>query len=258
MLAAGPAAGAARQAHTPQIRDGESARVLVHQYCIACHNDRAKTGGVSLQALDFSRAGQHADVLERVLRKVRNGEMPPAGRPRPDSATATAFTMWLERSLDDYAAAHPNPGRPIVHRLNRAEYSNAVRDLLAVDVKPGEALPIDDSGYGFDNIGDVLSTSPALLERYLSAAARISRLAVGDLSLKPVVETFEPPRDPLTGLVRRNERISDELPFGSRGGLSFQHYFPLDGTYVFRVTPTRVADAPEPIVLEIRLALKAG
>ena len=120
-----------------------------------------------------------------------------------------------------------------MHRLNRAEYSNAIRDLLAVDVKPGAWLPVDDSGYGFDNIAAVLSTSPALLERYMSAARRISRLAVGDLTLKPVEEIYDSKRDPIKGT--RNERISDDLPFDSRAGISIQHYFPVDGEYVFKV-----------------------
>ena len=237
----------------------DSSHEFVNTYCVTCHNDKAKTGDVSLQMVDFADVGPHAGLLERVLRKVRSGEMPPAGRPRPDASAIASFTIDLERSLDEFAAAHPNPGRPTVHRLNRAEYSNAVRDLLALDIKPGEWLPIDDSGYGFDNIADVLSTSPALLERYLSAAGKVSRLAVGDLTLKPVVETFEPPRDPVGGLVRRNERISDDLPFGSRGGLLFQHYFPVDATYVFRIAPTRIqADGADPTVNEVRRAVTAG
>jgi hypothetical protein len=215
---------------------------------------------VSLQDVSFASVGEHASILERVLHKVRSGEMPPAGRPRPDAASASALTTWLERALDDAAAAHPDPGRPAVHRLNRAEYSNAVRDLLALDIKPGAWLPVDDSGYGFDNIGDVLSTSPALLDRYLSAAARVSRLAVGDLVMKPVVETFERPRDPQLGLSRRNERVSDGLPFGSRGGLSVEHYVPLDGEYLIRVMPSANAEAADndPAPREVRLPLKAG
>jgi mono/diheme cytochrome c family protein len=254
-----PAASAHRQVPASPTAGFESPRALVDQYCMGCHNDTLRTGGVTLRAVDFTKAGDHAEVLERVLRKVRSGEMPPAGKPRPDAATASAFTAWLESALDQSAAAHPNPGRPAIHRLNRAEYSNAIRDLLALDIKPGAWLPIDDSGYGFDNIGDVLATSPALLERYLSAAAKVSRLAVGDLTVKPVVETFEPPRDPQLGFARRNERVSDDLPFGSRGGLSFQHYFPLDGAYVIRVTPTRNQfDGPDPTAVERRLTLNAG
>src|SRR5216684_6356890 len=217
--------------------DGSKQHALVNQYCAVCHNQKLTSGGVSLADLDFSNVAGNADTLEKVLRKVHSGEMPPAGMPRPDASTSAGFTKWLQDELDREAAAHPNPGRPAVHRLNRAEYSNAIRDLLALDIKPGAWLPVDDSGYGFDNIGDVLSTSPVLLDRYLTAAVRVSRLAVGDLTTKPVVEMFEPPRDPQLGLSRRNDRVSDDLPFGSRGGLSVQHYVPLDGEYLIRVIP---------------------
>src|SRR5581483_9741529 len=148
---------------------------------------------------------------------------------------------------------NPNPGRPSVHRLNRAEYSNAIRDLLAVDIKPGLSLPVDDSGYGFDNIGEVLSLSPALLEKYMSAARRVSRLAVGDSTIKPTEERFQPRRG------GRNERVSDDLPFYSRGGLSFQHYFALDGEYLIRVkTPSNGDTGEASRAYEMRLTVKAG
>ena len=146
-----------------------------------------------------------------------------------------------------------------MHRLNRAEYSNAIRDLLAVDVKPGAWLPVDDSGYGFDNIAAVLSTSPALLERYMTAARRISRLAIGDVTLKPVEEIYDAKRDPVKGT--RNERISDDLPFDSRAGISIQHYFPVDGEYVFKI---RIPGAPigendaEIDPYQVRIPVKAG
>src|SRR5262249_35636009 len=149
----------------------------------------------------------------------------------------------LEKELDRYAAAHPEPGRPAVHRLNRAEYSNAVRDLLAVDIQAGSSLPVDDSGYGFDNIADVLSMSPALLERYLSVARTVSRLAVGAPELRPRGELFFPAKAPpsqvpaVSAYRRANarlERASTDLPFDSRGGLSFTYYFPLDAEYVIR------------------------
>jgi len=163
--------------------------------------------------------------LEKVLRKVKTGQMPPAGMPRPDSAHRAAFGNWLETSLDAEAAAHPNPGRPAaVHRLNRAEYSNAIRDVLALDINPGSQLPVDDSGYGFDNIGDVLSMSSALLDRYMSVGRKMARLAVGDPSLKPGEEIFEPRREPNRGVApavpARAEWMSDDLPFDSAGGLS--------------------------------------
>ena len=140
---------------------------------------------------------------------MKNGQMPPAGMPRPDAATVATLGKWLEETLDAQGAAHPNPGRPGVHRLNRAEYSNAVRDIFDLDINAGSQLPVDDSGYGFDNIGAVLSVSPALLDRYLSVARKISRLAVGDPTLKPIEEAFEPRRPPTGTLFR--------FPPGSNG-----------------------------------------
>ena len=201
----------------------------------------------------MSKVGDHASVWERVLRKVRSGQMPPIGLPHPDAAASASFTKSLENSLDQAAAANPNPGRPAVHRLNRAEYSNAIRDLLAVDIKPGSQLPVDDSGYGFDNIGDVLSISPVLLERYITMARMISRLAVGDPTIKPSEDEYTVNRE--AGGRVRNERVSDDLPFDSRGGLAFRRYFPLDAEYTFRV---KLNGNAERRPLEVRLPVKAG
>jgi len=226
---------------------------LVKQYCVGCHNQKVSTAGVSLEGLDLSKVGDHASVWERVLRKVRSGQMPPIGLPRPDAAASASFTKSLENSLDQAAAANPNPGRPAVHRLNRAEYSNAIRDLLAVDIKPGSLLPVDDSGYGFDNIGDVLSVSPVLLERYMTTARLISRLAVGDPAIKPSEDEYTVNRE--AGGRVRNERVSDDLPFDSRGGLAFRRYFPLDAEYTFRV---KLNGNAERRPLEVRLPVKAG
>ena len=145
-------------------------RALVGQYCVACHNQKNSTAGVAVDTLDPAKVSDSAAVWEKVLRKVSSGQMPPAGLPHPAPAVSAAFSKWLEEELDHAAAAHPNPGQPAVHRLNRAEYSNAVRDLLALDVQPGAKLPNDDTGYGFDNIGDVLSLSPVLIERYVPPA----------------------------------------------------------------------------------------
>jgi hypothetical protein len=175
--------------------------------------------------------------------------MPPVKAPQPETAETAGFVTWLEASLDRAARLNPNPGRPAVHRLNRAEYSNAIRDLLAVDVQPGQWLPVDDSGYGFDNIGEVLTLSPALLEKYLSAARRVSRLAVSDRTIKPVEERFQPRNN------SRNERVSDDLPFFSRGGLSAKYYFPLDGEYLIRIKPTGSDPAR---TFDARLPVKAG
>ncbi|HMB29960.1 MAG TPA: DUF1587 domain-containing protein, partial [Blastocatellia bacterium] len=210
-------------------------RALIEENCVVCHNQKSKTAGVSLQGLNFDNVGDNAALWERVLRKVRTGQMPPPAAPRLEASEAAAFVNWLEGALDNAARLNPDPGRPTIHRLNRTEYSNAIRDLLSVDIKPGAALPVDDSGYGFDNIGEVLTISPALLEKYISVARKVSRLAVGDPEIKPSEERFHPRR------MARAERVSDDLPFYSRGGLSFQYYFPLDGEYLIRVkTPTNV------------------
>jgi len=225
---------------------------VTDKYCVMCHNQKAKTGGVSLEGLDWAHLGTSAEVLEKVVRKVRTGEMPPAGMPRPDAATAAAFTKGLAEALDRYAVANPDPGRPAAHRLNRAEYSNAIRDLLALDTHAGLTLPIDDSGYGFDNIGAVLSVSPALLERYMSSARAVSRLAVGDIHMKPGEEEFSARRGP------RNERISDDLPFDSRGGTSFSYYFPLDAEYRIRVKMAGGDGSGNSNPYELRLPVKAG
>src|SRR6202050_3618727 len=143
------------------------AQAMVQQYCAVCHNQTLKSGGIALAGLNFSDIAGNSGTLEKVLRKVHSGEMPPAGLPRPDAPVIAAFTRWLGGALDCSAAAHLTPGRPPMHRLNRTEYSNAIRDLLALDIKPGAMLPPDDTGYGFDNIGEVLSMAPVLIERYM-------------------------------------------------------------------------------------------
>jgi len=233
---------------------------LVAKYCVTCHNDRLKTGGLSLQTLDVAAPAAHAALWEKVIRKLRSGEMPPAAvRSRPDPQTAAALVTYLETTLDAAAAAHPNPGRAPAHRLNRAEYSNAVRDLLAVDMRPGDWLPVDDSGYGFDNIADVLSTSPALLDRYMYAARKVSRLAVGDLTIKPSEEIYAAKRDPNRGA--RNEQLNDDLPFDSRAGMSVAHYFPVDAEYVFKVRFLGVQAGGEETEIDpyqYRIAVPAG
>lgn len=239
---------------------------MLQRYCVGCHNEKVKTAGVSLQSVDPGNVGGRAGIWERVLNKVRRHEMPPPGLPQPDAAVRSAFAASLESALDRAASAAPNPGRPAVHRLNRAEYSNAVRDLLAVDIKPGSLLPVDDSGYGFDNIADVLSMSPALLERYISVGRLVSRLAVGDLKMKPVEEQFQPMREP-PGSFRRprpSDRVSDDLPFDSRGGVSVQYYFPVDAEYSFRIKlPNTIISNGERIAgpgefLQFRQPVKAG
>lgn len=256
-IAAAAIAGLLPLAAYAQTKPGAAAAnsAMLQQYCSVCHNDSLKTAGVSLEGLDLTSVSGKADVLEKVLRKVKAGQMPPAGMPRPEPAVLASFAAWLEKSLDNEAATHPDPGRPAIHRLNRAEYSNAIRDIFDLDLSFGSLLPVDDSGYGFDNIGAVLSVSPALLDRYLSVARKVARQAVGDLTLKPSEETFEPRRPG-----RTPERVSDDLPFNSAGGLSVRYYFPLDAEYVFGLHTGAGGggqgggNKPQ----EVRLPMKAG
>lgn len=237
----------------------KSPPALMDQYCVFCHNEKTKTGGVVLSGLDPNNVAGKEDLFERVLRKVRAGEMPPPNMPRPTPEVSAAFTKTLEESLDRAGAAKPNAGRPAVHRLNRAEYSNAIRDVLALDIHPGDQLPVDDTGYGFDNIGDVLSVSPILLERYMSVSRMVSRLAVGDTQIKPVVEEFAAHRDaPGSAAKERNERASDDLPFDSRGGFSFQYYFPVDAEYTIRVKANQGPGGGDKAPLEVKMPVKAG
>ena len=173
---------------------------------------------------------EHAEAWEKVVRKLRARAMPPAGRPRPDKADYAAVASVLETALDQAAAANPNPGRSTTHRLNRTEYANAIRDLLALEVDGRALLPPDDADLGFDNMADILSMSPALLERYLSAARKITRLALGDPSGDPTTETHVVPK-----LRFQDHRMSEDLPFGSRGGVAFRHNFPLDAEYDIKI-----------------------
>ena len=204
-------------------------RSVVDKYCVTCHNQRLKTGGLTLDTPDLANVAAHSDVWEKVIRKVEAGMMPPAGVPRPDAATRKALVANLEGVLDRAAKASPNPGRPLVHRLNRAEYANAIRDLLAVDLDVSALLPPDDSSAGFDNNADVLGLSPVLLESYLTAAERISALAVGDPKTPPMGELFRVRQD------ESQDRHIDGLPIGTVGGLLIQTTLPLDGEYQFQV-----------------------
>jgi hypothetical protein len=204
---------------------------LLSQYCVTCHNARLKTAGLAIDQLDLARVDQHAETWEKVARKLRTHEMPPPGTPRPDKAAYERAAAALEAALDAAAAARPQPGRVAVHRLNRTEYANAIRDLLALDVDVKTLLPADEPDQqGFDNMASVLSVSPRLLENYLSAAAVVSRLAVGDANASPTEDTFRVP----TAMVQ-DDRASDDLPFGSRGGLSVRYQFPVDGEYGIKV-----------------------
>jgi cytochrome c5 len=222
------APASARAAHDPA-----ELRQTIDRYCVGCHNGRMKTtataSGVVLDAASFDRIVEDGAIWEKVIRKVRARAMPPAGMPRPDDATLNSLVTFLEGTLDEAAATHPDPGRRGPHRLNRAEYANAIRDLLALKIDPAALLPPDDSADGFDNNADVLGLSPALLDRYLSAAARISALAVGDPAIGPSSATYR-----IRGDASQTDQ-NDDLPFGTRGGLAALHTFPLDGEYVIKV-----------------------
>jgi hypothetical protein len=200
------------------------------RFCVPCHNNRLKTGGLTLEVVDPSHIAADAGIWEKVARKLRSGAMPPptAAR-RPEHATSEAMVKWLETSLDTAAAAAPNPGRPVTHRLNRVEYTNAVRDLLAIDVDATTLLPPDDSAQGFDNVADVLGVSPSLLEGYLTAAGRISAVAVGDKAIGPTSQTFH-----VRGDASQTEHV-EGLGLGTRGGLLANVTLPLDGEYVINV-----------------------
>src|SRR5437773_2713855 len=186
---------------------------FLNRYCVTCHNSRLKTAGLQLDSLQAERVVDHAEQWEKVVTKLRTGEMPPPGRPRPDEATYRTVASALERDLDAAAAATPQPGRVPVHRLNRGEYTNAVRDLLGLEIDGRALLSSDEAEQeGFDNVASVLSVSPALLENYLSAARTISRRAVGGRALARRMQTLKHSRALAAGA-----RLGDALPFGSQG-----------------------------------------
>jgi hypothetical protein len=214
------------------VPDSARERAVVDQYCVTCHNARVRSGNLDLSAVDLSRIGEHGEVGEKIVRKLRAGMMPPPDVRRPDAATVDFLAGSLEAKLDRAAAANPTLTPPGPHRLNRREYANAIHDLLALDVDPGALLPVDDTSDGFDNIASALSTSPALVEAYVSAAAKISRMALGH-------ELATTQKSYLTASDYSQTRHIEGLAFGTRGGLMVEHYFPADGTYAFNWTPVR-------------------
>ena len=207
------------------------ATAVVQRYCIDCHNDAERTSELSLERVDLEHVGEQAELLEHVVRKLKVRTMPPQGEPRPEAATYDALVAWLEGELDD--AATPNPGRPALRRLNRAEYANAIRDLVDLDVDVAQLLPPDDAAFGFDNIGDLLGVSPALLERYLAAADRVSALALGDPATATGAVTYATRGD------QSQAQHLEGLPLGTVGGLGVDHFFPLDGEYELSVALLR-------------------
>src|SRR5688572_8790161 len=218
---------------------GSAPAAVAKQFCVSCHNEKTKAGDLVLDGAPLADVAAHADVWEKALRKVRAGAMPPAGMPRPDARVTAEFVRSLEAELDgDTPGPVPRPsqsrrrpayGGPALHRLNRTEYGNAIRDLLALEIDPAALLPPDDSSAGFDNNADLLGISPALLERYLAAAAKISALAVGNPSIGAGSEIYR-----VKGDASQIEHV-DGLPIGTRGGLVATHNFPLDGEYVIKV-----------------------
>jgi mono/diheme cytochrome c family protein len=205
------------------------AQATIDRYCVTCHNPRMKAGGLVLDGLPAANAAGEPEMWEKVIRKVRTGMMPPAGAPRPDRVTLDGLAAAVETTIDRAAAAAPNPGAPALHRLNRTEYGNAIRDLLDLPIDAATLLPGDDSSEGFDNQASVLGVSPALMQSYVTAAAKISRLAVGDPTISADVTTYVAPR----GMSQAEHR--EGLPLGTRGGLLVRHIFPLDAEYEFRI-----------------------
>jgi len=214
------------------------ARELVTTYCVSCHNPRVNAGSLALDSVDGLQVSNSADAWEKVVIKLRTRAMPPPGARRPDNATYDRVATWLETELDRAAEVKVNPGRPAeLHRLNRVEYGNAVRDLLGVEIDSKAMLPADEQAHGFSTNADALSMQPALLDRYLSAAAKIARLAVGDPTMPAWFERYtalEGNSNETTWL-SQNDRLSEDFPLGSRGGIAARHHFPVDGEYVFRI-----------------------
>src|SRR5215813_832593 len=213
--------------------DATQAAAVLQKYCVTCHNDRLKTGGLTLATVDVERPAANAETWEKVIRKLRTRAMPPSNAPRPDTQTYDALAGYLETSIDREAQREPHPGKlALVHRLSRTEYQNAIRDLLAIDALPKEIdysllLPADNSSSGFDNLADLLFMSPAIMERYLDAAEKISRLAVGDTHAPVIVNRYR-----LSAEQWQGTRV-EELPWGTRGGMSAKTTVPADGEYLF-------------------------
>ena len=223
MFVAAAALPAAGQTEAPS-------RALLDRYCVTCHNERLQTAGVMFDQVDIGDVAAHRELFEKVAKKLLSGQMPPQGRPRPEPAAVEAFLTALEAELDRVADAAPNPGRVASHRLNRTEYVNAVRDLLALEIDGEALLPSDMAGFGFDNNAEVLAMTPALMDRYITAATKVSRLAVGTLENRPAIQVYRIP----TG-TRQEARMGEDLPFATHGGLAARHAFSLDGDYLFRI-----------------------
>src|SRR6266480_1622752 len=224
-------------AQDPSSAAATTNRATVDRFCIACHRGPNALAGLHLDTFDIANFETNGATWEKLARKLRNREMPPADMRRPDEATYSALVKYIETGRDHLAEVKPNPGRPTLHRLNRTEYGNAVRDLLALEIDVADLLPADDIGYGFDNIGDVLQVSPVLLERYLSVARKVSRTAVGDTTIPVSYQTYDVPHR-----LVQEDRLDETAPVGSRGGTIVRHLFPVDGDYVISVALQRSRD----------------
>jgi Protein of unknown function (DUF1592)/Protein of unknown function (DUF1588)/Protein of unknown function (DUF1585)/Protein of unknown function (DUF1587)/Protein of unknown function (DUF1595)/Planctomycete cytochrome C len=224
-----PAASPAHQSTPPA--DLSAHRAMLDHYCVTCHNQNAKTANLTFDTMDLSHVGQDAAVWERAVRKLRGGMMPPPGMPRPDAATVNSFVTFLEASLDRAALASPNPGSVALHRLNRAEYQNAMKDVLGVDVDAAALLPRDDISNGLDNIANVLKVSPSFLDQYIAAAREVSRLAI----------SHPAPSEPVKAVLHGEPADPESLPLGAQGGIVAKYLFPYDGDYDFTITgPNRI------------------
>ena len=226
------AAGAAPMQTSVERAGGASApptHALLDQYCVTCHNDKLRAGNLSLADVDPADPGRYAETLEKVVRKLRSGAMPPEGRPRPNEESLEAFLDSVEGSLDRLAAARPNPGMVGSRRLNRTEYVNAIEDLFGLRIDAADYLPSDMAGFGFDTNAEVLSITPGLMSRYMAAATKISRMAVGSVDNRPMAHVYT------VGTDNQNVRMGEDMPFATRGGLAVRHIFPLDGEYLFQV-----------------------
>ena len=224
-----PVAAQRTAAITTDVAATEKYRALLDRYCVTCHNDRTKRANLTLEKLDLTTAGDHAELWEKVMRKLRAGVMPPPGMSRPVLADYEGLRDWLETEIDRKAQARgANPGSVVLHRLNRTEYANVIRDLLDIEIDPAKFLPPDDSARGFDNVAGSLTISPTLLEAYTTAATRIARMAVGYWQA-PTEASYIAPGD-----VGQRHHI-EGLPLGTRGGMSVQHNFPADGEYKFSI-----------------------
>ncbi len=240
-------------ASAQQSSAGDEHQATVNQFCVGCHNDALRTAGLSLQGVDASNVGEDAEIWEKVLRKLKARSMPPSGMPRPDDSTYQSMASYITTSLDSLAMTDPRPGGPTIRRLNKTEYINIVRDLFAIEITNDTILPSDDTMYGFDNIGEVLTLSPLLTEQYISAARKVRKLALGEPEMQPVFDIYT-----VSGYLMQDDRMGDDMPFGSMGGTSVNHNFPMDGEYVVQVKLQRnsreyIRGLTEPYQFDIRL-----